>query len=86
MLGITSERCPKTGALGLAIIGGAGSFSTFVAGPLMGRINDAFGPGRCLQIWALLPVVLIVVFGLVYLADKAKGGYKAEKLSASDGQ
>jgi len=86
MLGITSERCPKTGALGLAIIGGTGSLATFVAGPVMGRINDAFGPGRCLQIWAILPVVLIVVFGLVYLADKAKGGYKAEKLSASDGQ
>ena len=37
MLGMTSERCPKTGALGLAIIGGAGSFATFVAGPGIGR-------------------------------------------------
>jgi MFS family permease len=85
MLGITSERCPKTGALGLAIIGGTGSFATFVAGPAIGRINDAFGPARCLQIWAILPVALIVVFGLVHLSDRARGGYKAEKLATGEG-
>ena len=80
MLGITAERCPKTGALGLAIIGGAGSLATFVAGPGIGWLNDKFGPAQSLQVWAALPVVLIVVFGLVYLNDKARGGYKAEKL------
>jgi hypothetical protein len=50
----------------------------------MGRINDAFGPARCLQIWAILPAVLFVVFGLVYLSDRARGGYKAEKLVADE--
>jgi len=84
MLGMTSERCPKTGALGLAIIGGTGSISTFFAGPIMGRLNDAFGPARCLQIWSILPVVLVVVFGLVYLYDRSKGGYQAEKIAAGD--
>ncbi len=33
MLGITTERFPRTGALGLAVIGAAGSFSTAIAGP-----------------------------------------------------
>ena len=80
MLGITSERCPRTGSLGLAIIGGTGSFATFFAGPIMGRINDAYGPARCLQLWAVLPVIITVVFLILYLSDRAKGGYKVEKL------
>ncbi|MBN2307741.1 MAG: MFS transporter [Candidatus Hydrogenedentes bacterium] len=81
MLGIAAERCPRTGALGLAVIGGAGSLATWVAGPVMGRINDAFGPDRCLQIWAILPAVVMVVFGLVYVTDRARGGYEMEKLT-----
>jgi MFS family permease len=80
MLGMTSERCPKTGSLGLAIIGGTGSFSTFFAGPIMGRVNDAYGPAKCLQLWAILPAIITVVFLLLYLSDRAKGGYKVEKL------
>lgn len=84
MLGITSERCPKTGALGLAIIGGTGSFSTFFAGPGMGYLNDNFGPARSLQVWAILPVVIFVVFGLVYLSDKARGGYKIERIGGDN--
>ncbi len=83
MLGITSERCPRTGALGLAIIGGVGSFSTLIAGPIIGRIDDHFGPQRALQIWAILPVLITIVFILVYLSDKAKGGYQTERLEAS---
>jgi MFS family permease len=82
MLGITSERCPRTGALGLAIIGGVGSFSTSIAGPIIGRINDNFGAARALQIWAILPVFITVVFVLVYLSDKAKGGYQKERLES----
>ena len=49
MLGITSERFPRTGALGLAIIGGTGSFATAIAGPVMGRLNDMYGPREMLR-------------------------------------
>lgn len=83
MLGITTERCPRTGALGLAIIGGVGSFSTSLAGPVMGWINDRFGADRVLQIWSILPVIITVVFVILYLRDKAKGGYKVEVLQAA---
>jgi MFS family permease len=82
MLGITSERFPRAGALGLANIGGSGSFATAIAGPVMGRINDVYGPRAVLPIWALLPVSLCVIFGAVYLSDRARGGYKVEKLGA----
>ena len=41
MLGYVSERFPKTGALGLAIMGGAGMLSVSIVLPVMGRIYDA---------------------------------------------
>jgi MFS family permease len=84
MLGITSDRCPRTGALGLAIIGGAGSFATWLGGPIAGWLNDTYDPKGSLQRWAILPVVICIVFALVYFSDKARGGYKAEKLSAGE--
>jgi hypothetical protein len=46
----------------------------------MGRINDAYGPAQSLQFWAALPVVLCIVFAVVYLNDKARGGYQVERL------
>ena len=80
MLGITSERFPRGGALALAVIGGTGSISTALAGPVMGAINDANGPRAVVATWALLPLVLFVIFMAIHLSDKAKGGYKAEKI------
>jgi MFS family permease len=80
MLGITSERFPRAGALGLAIIGGTGSFATAIAGPVMGRLNDVYGPREMLAIWAILPVSLVVIFGAIYMRDKAAGGYRVERI------
>jgi len=40
MLGFVSEQFPTTGALGLAIMGGAGMLSVSIVLPLMGRIFD----------------------------------------------
>jgi MFS family permease len=80
MLGITSERFPRTGALGLAIIGGSGSFATAISGPVMGWINDVHGARAVLPVWAVLPALLFVVFGLMYLTDRSRGGYRVEKI------
>jgi MFS family permease len=88
MLGITSERFPRTGALGLAVVGASGSFATAIAGPIMGRISDHYGvteanpelAGQVLAVWAFLPVALFVIFGAIYLNDRAKGGYRVERL------
>lgn len=41
LLGYTSERFPATGALGLAIMGGAGMLSVSFVLPIMGRYFDA---------------------------------------------
>lgn len=91
MLGITSERFPKGGALLLAIIGASGSFATAISGPIMGRISDSLGvtaqsperAGEVLAWWALLPVALFFIFGAIYLRDKAAGGYRVERISAT---
>jgi fucose permease len=82
MLGITSERFPRGGALLLAIIGATGSFSTAIAGPLMGWINDRYGASHVLSIWAVLPAALVVIFTVIYLRDRMRGGYRIERIDA----
>jgi hypothetical protein len=43
MLGFVSERFPRTGSLGLALMGGTGmAFCGLVATPLMGQIGDTY--------------------------------------------
>jgi MFS family permease len=48
MLGFVSERLPRSGALGLAVVGGAGMISISVAMPIVGHIYDQ-------QLASLLP-------------------------------
>ena len=81
MIGITSERFPRSGALGMAVIGATGSFATALSGPVMGWLSETYGTDQVLPIWSALPILLVVIFGAIYMADKAKGGYKAEKIS-----
>jgi MFS family permease len=80
MLGITSECFPRGGALALGVIGSAGSFSTALAGPIMGRINEIHGPARVLPIWAVIPVSIAVIFTLIYRSDRARGAYGIETI------
>ena len=80
MLGITSERFPRGGALLLAVIGATGSISTAIAGPVMGWINDRYGAGRVLSIWAILPAALAVIFTIMYRVDRLRGGYRIERI------
>lgn len=41
MLGFVSEYVPRSGAVGLAVMGGAGMFATFIFQPIIGSIYDA---------------------------------------------
>jgi len=80
MLGFVAERCPKTGALGLALMGGAGMLSVSFILPTMGHVYDEHGPHQALRIITILPIILVFVFGALFLRDRKSGGYHAEKL------
>jgi MFS family permease len=87
MIGFTSEYMPKTGALGMSLIGGAGMFSVSVWNPIIGGWLDnakteAIASGvtgeavelvagqATLQSLAMIPGVLIVAFGLLFVLRK----------------
>jgi MFS family permease len=115
MLGITSERFPKGGALLMGLTGTAGMLSQFFVVPLMGKIYDNYTQlaldRQGLQLKAAIAdktpavqqalqvaqteaapyafryvsaaaIVLIVVFGIIWLRDRARGGYKAERITS----
>jgi fucose permease len=75
MLGFVSEYIPKSGALGLSIMGGAGMVATSMVLPIMGASIDTEGPRATLQYMAMLPAILIVLFALLnlYMRGRQKG-------------
>ncbi len=62
MLGFVSEYLPKTGALGLSVMGGAGMVATSMVLPIMGRSIDNAGPQMTLRYLTFLPIVLVLLF------------------------
>jgi len=80
MLGFVAERCPRSGALGLALMGGAGMLAVAFVLPVMGHVYDDRGGPAALRTVIALPVILCVVFGVLFLRDRQSGGYRAEKL------
>jgi len=74
MLGFVSEYIPKSGALGLSIMGGAGMVATSVILPIMGRSIDTAGPQTTLRYMAILPAILVAIFIFlnVYIRNKPK--------------
>ena len=84
MLGVTSERFPRGGSFLLGLMGAAGNLSVAIVLPCMGHVQDISQnhPELALRVMAILPGILIFVFGAIYFSDKAKGGYRAEVLSA----
>jgi MFS family permease len=81
MLGVTAERFPAGGALLLGIMGGIGNISVAITMPILGGIYDASGPTTALRSMAILPVILLFIFGFSWYRDRARGGYKAETLT-----
>lgn len=73
MLGFVAEYIPKSGALGLSIMGGAGMVATSMVLPIMGRSIDTAGPQVTLRYMTVLPIILVVIFvGLVIYMRQRK--------------
>jgi fucose permease len=76
MLGFVAENIPQSGALGLAIMGGIGCIGGALAQPILGAIYDGqlsreitalqAGANTLLYV-AIVPAVLIVAFGYLYV-------------------
>ncbi|NQU55425.1 MAG: MFS transporter [Bacteroidetes bacterium] len=72
MIGFTSEYVPKSGALGMSILGGAGFVATSMVLPIMGKSIETAGPQITLRNMMVLPVILIVLFIVLYITINKK--------------
>jgi len=72
MLGFTSEYIPRSGALGLSLLGGAGFVSVAMFLPVMGRILETGGTEVALRSVGLLPLILIIGFAIMYVVYRNK--------------
>jgi MFS family permease len=79
MLGFVNENIPKSGALGLAIMGGIGFFGGGIAQPLIGKIydmkfielGDSLAAGSStLQFVIILTVILTIAFTFLYINQR----------------
>ncbi len=82
MLGVTSELFPKGGPVALALMGGTGNLAIAFVLPIMGGWYETDGATAAFQYVSVLPMVLVVFFGLFFLHFHRKGGYKPEQLAA----
>lgn len=72
MLGFTSEYIPRSGALGLSLLGGAGFVSVAMFLPVMGRIMELKNTQVALQSIGVLPLILIIGFAILFVVYKNK--------------
>jgi MFS family permease len=70
MIGVASEYVPKSGALGMSILGGAGFVATSMVLPIMGKSIETSGPEITLRNMSVLPIILVVAFIALYLIVK----------------
>jgi hypothetical protein len=70
MIGVTSEYIPKSGALGMSILGGAGFVATSMVLPIMGKSIETAGPQITLRNMSILPSILIVAFIILFIVIK----------------
>jgi len=79
MIGVASEYVPKSGALGMSILGGAGFVATSMVLPIMGKSIETAGPQITLRNMSILPAILIIAFTFLffYLKNKKPSEHKA---------
>ena len=72
MIGVASEYVPKSGALGMSILGGTGFVATSMVLPIMGKSIETSGPQATLFNMMWLPVILVVAFVILNLIVRKK--------------
>jgi MFS family permease len=76
MIGAAAEYIPKTGALGMSILGGAGFVATSMVLPIMGKSIETAGPQITIRNLTVLPLILIVAFIIlsIWVKNRNKKG------------
>lgn len=72
MIGTSAEYTPKTGALGMSILGGAGMVATSMVLPIMGKSIETAGAQTTIRNMSVLPMILIVLFVILLIAIKKR--------------
>lgn len=72
VIGVASEYIPKSGALGMSILGGAGMVATSMVLPIMGKSIETAGPQITLRNMSVIPMILIVLFIILMVVIKNK--------------
>ncbi|MBT8305335.1 MAG: hypothetical protein KJN85_00205, partial [Maribacter sp.] len=72
MIGVTSEYVPKSGALGMSILGGAGFVATSMILPIMGKSIETAGAATTLRNMSVLPAILVALFIILYFWIKKR--------------
>jgi fucose permease len=80
MLAVVSERFPRTGALGMGLMGASGFIGSAYFIEWMGGIYQNEGADKAFASATFLPVGLIAVFALIWGYFTMRGGYKAIQL------
>lgn len=75
MLGFVAEYIPKSGALGLSIMGGAGMVATSLVLPIMGKSIDTAGPQLTLRYMTILPAILVALFIVLNVLVRKKASH-----------
>lgn len=70
MIGVASVYIPKSGALGMSILGGAGFVATSMVLPIMGKSIETAGPQHTLRNMMVLPIILVISFSIIYFMAK----------------
>ena len=87
MLATVAERYPQGGTLVYGLMGSAGAAATYLTLPVLGRVYDQAGGSAApaaaasasFQAVALIPAALILVFGLILLADQRRARQAAAR-------
>jgi hypothetical protein len=83
MLAVVSERFPKTGALGMGLMGASGiNGSAYFIG-WMGGVYEKEGATNAFRSATFLPLGALAVFVALWLYFRATGGYHAKKIDAA---
>jgi MFS family permease len=92
MLAAASERFPRGGAVLMGLMGTAGMLSAFLVLPQMGKVYDYYktlsgevtASQMSFRLVAVLPALLLIVFGAIWLYDRSRGGFKPVRLMARE--